>query len=261
MSFSGPRGQKISSQVPASSTKSSLTRTTSRPPRSVRVVGAIRPQDLPAGPCVDQRAQPLETRPASAPIGSCGRVDAWRTGAPHEPRPAETRRASGRRTRPPPRRHDFLVVLAVRRAIGKSPVLVVADGEHLHRAPILQAQEDLGHPHEALAIHMLAPHARLRPKLIRDRRTSAPTSPPSAPPPEPPPMRDRYLPWAELMRRTFEVDVLVCPRCSGRMKIIAAITDPDVIRAFLDALGIPREDVTPAPARPPPDPEDGLPLA
>jgi hypothetical protein len=42
------------------------------------------------------------------------------------------------------------------------------------------------------------------------------------------------------------------------MKIIAAITDPDVIRAFLDSVGIPREDVTPAPARPPPDADDRL---
>jgi hypothetical protein len=107
---------------------------------------------------------------------------------------------------------------------------------------------------------VLAARARLRPTVIRDRRTPAPTPPPSAPPPpgSPPPIRDRYLTWPELMRRTFEVDVLVCPRCSGRMKIIAAITDPDVIRAFLDSLGIPREDVTPAPARPPPDAENGL---
>jgi len=108
---------------------------------------------------------------------------------------------------------------------------------------------------------VLAPRARLRPTVIRDRRTPAPTPPPSASPPDPPPpMRDRYLTWHELMRRTFEVDVLVCPRCSGRMRIIAVLTDPDVIRAFLDSLGIPREDVTPAPARPPPDADDGLDL-
>jgi hypothetical protein len=108
---------------------------------------------------------------------------------------------------------------------------------------------------------VLAARARLRQTVIRDRRTPAPPPPPSVSPPQPPPMRDRYLPWAELMRRTFEVDVLVCPRCSGRMKILAAATDPDVIRFFLDSLGIPREDVTPAPARPPPDSDDALDLA
>jgi len=110
---------------------------------------------------------------------------------------------------------------------------------------------------------VLAAHARLRQKVVHDRRTPAPAPPPSSPPPPgpPPPMRDRYLPWAELMRRTFAVDVLVCPRCSGRMAIIAAITDPGVIRAFLDALGVPSQDATPAPARPPPDLADGLSLA
>lgn len=34
--------------------------------------------------------------------------------------------------------------------------------------------------------------------------------------------------WAQLMARTFEFDVLQCPRCGGRMKIIAAIESPEV---------------------------------
>ncbi len=31
------------------------------------------------------------------------------------------------------------------------------------------------------------------------------------------------------MRRVFEYDVLECPRCRGRMKLIATITDPTAI--------------------------------
>jgi hypothetical protein len=44
--------------------------------------------------------------------------------------------------------------------------------------------------------------------------------------------------WAQLMARTFEFDVLQCPRCGGRMKIIAAIESPEVARRILDCLGI-----------------------
>jgi hypothetical protein len=31
--------------------------------------------------------------------------------------------------------------------------------------------------------------------------------------------------WAEMIRKAYEVDPLVCPECGGRMKIIAFITD------------------------------------
>jgi hypothetical protein len=32
--------------------------------------------------------------------------------------------------------------------------------------------------------------------------------------------------WAALLRRTFEVDVLACPRCGGRLKVMAINTEP-----------------------------------
>ena len=53
-----------------------------------------------------------------------------------------------------------------------------------------------------------------------------------------PPQRLRYS-WAELMRRVFERDVLECPRCSGRMRLISTITQPEVIRAILECIGLP----------------------
>ena len=46
----------------------------------------------------------------------------------------------------------------------------------------------------------------------------------------------RYWAWADLMRRAFDIDVLACPRCGGRLRLIAAIEDPDAIRAILVAL-------------------------
>ena len=34
--------------------------------------------------------------------------------------------------------------------------------------------------------------------------------------------RPRYLPWAKLIARVFESEVLVCPACGGEAKVIAA---------------------------------------
>jgi hypothetical protein len=42
--------------------------------------------------------------------------------------------------------------------------------------------------------------------------------------------------WAELIRRVFEVDPLVCDRCGGQLRVIAFITQPRVIRKILDHL-------------------------
>jgi hypothetical protein len=51
--------------------------------------------------------------------------------------------------------------------------------------------------------------------------------------------RPRYRSWAELMRRAFEADVLACPRCKGRMVVLATIDDPAVICRILTHLGLP----------------------
>ena len=66
--------------------------------------------------------------------------------------------------------------------------------------------------------------------------------------------RCRYE-WAELMKRTFKVDVLSCPECGGRMKLIALIgTDQDdVIEKILRSMGLETQMRARAPARDPPD--------
>ena len=63
------------------------------------------------------------------------------------------------------------------------------------------------------------------------------------------------LPWAVLLKRVFMTDALTCPKCQGRMKILAAITEPDAIRKILDHLGIPSEAPRRSVARPPPQAE------
>ena len=58
--------------------------------------------------------------------------------------------------------------------------------------------------------------------------------------------------WADLMRRAFEVDVLKCPRCGGRLRLIALIEASAVARRILTHLGLPADVPRPAPARAPP---------
>src|SRR5213593_3135275 len=48
----------------------------------------------------------------------------------------------------------------------------------------------------------------------------------------------RNYTWAELMKRVWALDVLECPRCQGRMQILAAIHSPDAIGKILDCLGL-----------------------
>ena len=52
-----------------------------------------------------------------------------------------------------------------------------------------------------------------------------------------------------MLRRVFEIDVLKCPRCGGRMKIIATVTDPTVVRRILACIGLPARPPPVAPAR------------
>ena len=63
------------------------------------------------------------------------------------------------------------------------------------------------------------------------------------------------LPWAVLLKRVFMTDALTCPKCQGRMKILAAITKPEAIRKILDHLGISSEAPRRTAARPPPQAE------
>ncbi len=53
--------------------------------------------------------------------------------------------------------------------------------------------------------------------------------------------------WAQLMARAFEVDVLCCGRCGGRLRLIATILDPAAIRALLGSLAVPTETPDRAP--------------
>ena len=72
---------------------------------------------------------------------------------------------------------------------------------------------------------------------------------PRPPPQGAPYVRPRHFAWADLLRRTFEIDVLACPDCGGRLRLLATIEDPELIAKILRHLELPEDAPEPAPAR------------
>ena len=61
--------------------------------------------------------------------------------------------------------------------------------------------------------------------------------------------------WASLLRRSLDVDVLQCPKCQGRLRVLAVITEREPVRRILAHLGVPTDAPPVARAR---DPTDDL---
>ena len=83
-------------------------------------------------------------------------------------------------------------------------------------------------------------------------RAQAARMPARRPEPETPKGAGGYRPWAELLARTFGVDVLACPKCQGRMKLLAMVTDPASIARYLAAVGEATQVPRRTPSRGPP---------
>ena len=62
----------------------------------------------------------------------------------------------------------------------------------------------------------------------------------------------RRITWSELLRKSFGFDALLCPRCQGRMRLVAVIKDHGVAAKILRHLGLPTDVVDAAPPRAPP---------
>jgi hypothetical protein len=52
------------------------------------------------------------------------------------------------------------------------------------------------------------------------------------------PGRNHRLAWAELMRRAYAWEVLVCPRCGGPTRLIAVVQEPAVCERILKHVGL-----------------------
>jgi hypothetical protein len=57
--------------------------------------------------------------------------------------------------------------------------------------------------------------------------------------------------WAILLRRSHDIDVLDCPRCHGRLRLLAVVRDKHQARRFLRYLGEPDDPQPLASARDP----------
>jgi hypothetical protein len=68
------------------------------------------------------------------------------------------------------------------------------------------------------------------------------------------PMKEKTprVDWAELLSRTFALDVFACVRCGGRRRVLAYVTAPSGVRSILEHLGLPTRPAKLAPAQGPP---------
>ncbi|MEW6755716.1 MAG: transposase [Candidatus Latescibacterota bacterium] len=97
---------------------------------------------------------------------------------------------------------------------------------------------------------VLAPHAAQRAQIV-----PTPPLPPAPSGPAPAAACPGRRSWALLLARVFRVDVTVCPACGGPMRIIAALTDPDSLRTYLDGVGLDSRPPPLVPARLHPHPQ------
>jgi len=86
---------------------------------------------------------------------------------------------------------------------------------------------------------ILAPNAHDRPQVVP--APPSPTGSPAAGDSLAPPLCPHRLTWAALLARVFALDVTVCPACGGRLRLIAARTDPASVRRYLQGVGLPTE--------------------
>ena len=57
--------------------------------------------------------------------------------------------------------------------------------------------------------------------------------------------------WAILLRRTYGLDALRCPKCDARMRVLSTLTEPSVVNKILSHLGLRTEPIPLARARDP----------
>jgi hypothetical protein len=100
---------------------------------------------------------------------------------------------------------------------------------------------------------VLAPRARWRGRVVvYGRRVPEPTAAPRAAGAEEAGVKptSRAWSWAALMHRAFAIDVLACAHCGGRLRLIATLHDPAVIRTILAHLALSHSGPSPCPGPP-----------
>lgn len=96
--------------------------------------------------------------------------------------------------------------------------------------------------HHLVRYHgIFAPNARIRKLIVptKDRKTKVKrNSDKSEQKPEAVAKAEDELvaplSWAQRLKRVFNIDITQCPLCGGTMRVIADITDPDIIQKILN---------------------------
>ena len=125
--------------------------------------------------------------------------------------------------------------------VTRPPLTVSAFGMHLHAATTVDGRDR----------NQLERVCHLRARIIPPSAVPAPGQQlalglvgavnDSANDPAETPPRPRRLGWANLLARVFAVDVTLCRKCGGRMRIVTVVTDPaDIARILHGARAPPR---------------------
>lgn len=144
------------------------------------------------------------------------------------------------------RGEDGLLVYRMKRPRGGSLFLVLSPDQLLARLATLVPPPRV----HGLRYHgVFAPNSKVRSRIVPaapEPSSPPPVAPSAAPSPsarspshaKPKSSRTYRVPWAELLRKVFALDVLACPGCTGRMQLIAFIAEATVARRILDHLGL-----------------------
>jgi hypothetical protein len=98
---------------------------------------------------------------------------------------------------------------------------------------------------------VLSSHAASRSEVV-----PAPTEPVSVDEKGKPAGKSRYIPWAELLRKTFGFEI-VSQKCKSPLRLIALIKNEDIAKKILTAMHLPADVPELHPARPPPEKAEG----
>lgn len=91
---------------------------------------------------------------------------------------------------------------------------------------------------------LLAPNAKLRSKIVPKQSKKIELAPYAG-----------KAKWAELLRRSFAIEILKCSHCGSKIKVLATIQDKQVAKQILDSIGINSEAPVKASPRAPPQEE------
>jgi Putative transposase len=143
---------------------------------------------------------------------------------------------------------DGLIAITLKRAYADGTVAIVMDPLSLLCRLAMSVPPPRYHTVKYAGV--LASASPLRSRIAPVPALPAPQGEDGQAPP--PRRRGTYRPWAELLKRTFDLDVLSCPNCGGRMKLLCLVTDSRSVARYLRALGEPTDVPHRSPSRGPP---------